>query len=103
MIGFIVFGVMSLVIGEIVFFISGEDEDDLLITQFKSLSFGLIASIFLWAFPRAFSNICLEYGEYYFKCERHIGVQAFLWYYGIIIGIASLFLLKKKLLEHQQK
>jgi len=95
----IIFGVLTLIIGEILF-IKFADEKDWISAKLGFLGVGALVTIFFWVIPYSYAFDC---GAIYSNSCTNYGIEFFYWYYGTIIAIIALFWFNKKLIQWKTK
>jgi len=99
MIEWIITGILTLIISEILFLMFG-DKDNWFTIKFGCLIAGFFCSVTFFRIPYEIAYDCssiLNIG-----CTSH-GIQVFYWVYGIIAAIIIFFYLNKKLINCKTK
>jgi len=97
MIEWIIFGVLTLIISEILFLWLA-DEENWIFKKIMLLLIGSFGSGVLFLIPYGLAYNCgFMMGEDY-VCTNH-GIQVFYWMYGIILGIVLFFLINGWLIK----
>lgn len=97
----IIVGIITLVVSEILFYKYG-NECVWVPQKIFFLFIGLFSSMFLWFLPYGYAFNCgFMYGEGV-SCTNY-GIEFFYWYYGVIILIIAFFFLNYKLIKWKSK
>ncbi len=99
MIEWIIFGVLALIISEILFLKFG-NESEWILSKVGTLFLGLFGSALFFLLPYSIAYRCKNRGD--IGCTDY-GIQVFYYLYGIIIGIVLFFLINGWLIKKIRK
>lgn len=101
MIGWIIFGVLALIISEVIFLMFG-NENEWILSKAGTLLLGLFGSALFFLVPYSVAYRCETWVAAGAECVNH-GTQVFYYLYGITIGIVLLFLINGWLIKKIRK
>ena len=98
----IIFGIITLIISEILFY-KVAYEDEWFAVKCIFLLVGAFTSLFIWILPYYSAFDCHPfYNDQPTTCTNY-GIEFFYWYYGVIIVVIVFFLLNRKLVKWKTK